>query len=276
MPIFHAIVLGLVQGLSEFLPISSSGHLLLVPWLFGWDDFDSADVEKAFDVALHLGTVVAAIFYFRNDLAVYVRAGVRLVISRERPTTPEGRLAWLLMLSTVPAAAVGAVLESWIDERLGKPVIIAISLIVFGLALAWADRSVGRRKVEGYGVRDAVVVGAAQALALNPGTSRSGITMTAARRLGFDRDAAARLSFLMMIPVTGGAIVFKLAKLAGDGIPDGLLAPMIVGIVTSGISGWLAVWGTLRLVRTRSFNPFVIYRVGLGLLVLVVAAAGWR
>ena len=277
MPILHAIVLGLVQGLSEFLPISSSGHLLLVPWLFGWDDFDSPEVEKAFDVALHLGTVVAAIFYFRKDLAVYVREGLRLVISRERPTTPEGRLAWLLMLSTVPAAAVGAVLESWIDDKLGKPVIIAISLIVFGLALAWADRSVGQRKVEGYGVRDAVVVGAAQALALNPGTSRSGITMTAARRLGFDRDAAARLSFLMMIPVTGGAILFKLTKLlAGDGIPDGLLAPMIVGIVTSGISGWLAVWGTLRLVRTRSFNPVVIYRLGLGLLVLVVAAAGWR
>ena len=277
MPIVHAIVLGLVQGLSEFLPISSSGHLLLVPWLFGWHDFDSAEVEKAFDVALHLGTVVAAIFYFRKDVAVYVREGVRLVISRERPTTPEGRLAWLLMLSTVPAAAVGAVFESSIDGKLGKPVIIAISLIVFGLLLAWADRSVGQRKVEGYGVRDAAIVGAAQALALNPGTSRSGITMTAARRLGFDRDAAARLSFLMMIPVTGGAVAFKLVRmLSDDGIPDSLLAPMIVGIVTSGISGWLAVWGTLRLVRTRSFNPFVIYRIGLGLLVLVVAAAGWR
>ncbi|HWM18875.1 MAG TPA: undecaprenyl-diphosphate phosphatase [Ilumatobacteraceae bacterium] len=276
MPIFHAIVLGLVQGLSEFLPISSSGHLLLVPWLFGWDDFDSAEVEKAFDVALHLGTVVAAIFYFRKDLVVYVREGLGLVIRRERPTTPEGRLAWLLVLSTVPAAAAGALLESWIDEKLGKPVIIAISLIVFGLALAWADRSTGQRKVEGYGVRDAVLVGAAQALALNPGTSRSGITMTAARRLGFDRDAAARLSFLMMIPVTGGAIAFKMAKLASDGIPDGLLVPMIVGIITSGISGWVAVWGTLRLVRTRSFNPFVIYRLGLGLLVLVIAAAGWR
>ena len=276
MPILHAIVLGLVQGLSEFLPISSSGHLLLVPWLFGWDDFESAGVEKAFDVALHIGTVVAAIFYFRKDLVVYVREGLRLVVRRERPTTPEGRLAWLLLLSTVPAAAVGAVLEPWIDERLGTPVIIAISLIVFGLALAWADRSVGQRKVEGFGVRDAVLVGAAQALALNPGTSRSGITMTAARRLGFDRDAAARLSFLMMIPVTGGAIAFKLVKLAADGIPEGLLAPMLVGIVTSGISGWLAVWGTLKLVRTRSFNPFVIYRLGLGLLVLVVAAAGWR
>ncbi|MGH9135177.1 MAG: undecaprenyl-diphosphate phosphatase [Ilumatobacteraceae bacterium] len=276
MPILHAVVLGLVQGLSEFLPISSSGHLLLVPWLFGWDDFESADVEKAFDVALHLGTVVAAIFYFRRDLVTYVREGVRLVVNRERPRTPEGRLAWLLVLSTLPAAAVGAFLESWIDEQLGRPVIIAVSLIVFGLLLAWADRSVGRRKVEHYGARDAVLVGAAQALALNPGTSRSGITMTAARRLGFDRDAAARLSFLMMIPVTGGAIAFKLTKLVRDGIPDGLLAPMIVGIVTSGVSGWLAVWGTLRLVRTRSFNPFVIYRLGLGLLVLVVAAAGWR
>ena len=110
MPILHAIVLGLVQGLSEFLPISSSGHLLLVPWLFGWDDFDSHEVEKAFDVALHLGTVFAAIVYFRKDLAVYVREGLRILAHRRRPTTPEGRLAWLLLLSTVPAAAVGAFL----------------------------------------------------------------------------------------------------------------------------------------------------------------------
>ena len=108
MPIFHAIVLGLVQGLSEFLPISSSGHLLLVPWLFGWNDFESADVEKAFDVALHLGTLIAAIFYFRKDLVVYVRDGLRLVFDRRRPPTPEGRLAWLLLLSTVPAALAGA------------------------------------------------------------------------------------------------------------------------------------------------------------------------
>jgi undecaprenyl-diphosphatase len=276
MPILHAIVLGLVQGLSEFLPISSSGHLLLVPWLCGWDDFDSSSVEKAFDVALHLGTLIAAIFYFRKDLAVYVRDGLRLVFSRGRTATPEGRLAWLLLLSTIPAAAAGALLESWIDDKLGTPVIIGISLIVFGLLLAWADRSTGQRKVEGFGVRDAVIVGAAQALALNPGTSRSGITMTAARFRGFDRDAAVRLSFLMMIPVTGGAIVFKLTKLVSDGIPEGLLVPMIVGIVTSGIAGWLAIWGTLKLVRTRSLMPFVIYRVALGVFVLIVAATGWR
>jgi undecaprenyl-diphosphatase len=274
MPIFHAIVLGLVQGLSEFLPISSSGHLLLVPWLCGWDDFDSSSVEKAFDVALHLGTLVAAIFYFRKDLAVYVRDGLRLVFSRGRTATPEGRLAWLLLLSTIPAAAAGALLESWIDDTLGTPVIIGISLIVFGLLLAWADRSTGQRKVEEFGVRDAVIVGAAQALALNPGTSRSGITMTAARFRNFDRDAAVRLSFLMAIPVTAGAIVFKLTKLVSDGIPEGLLVPMIVGIVTSGIAGWLAIWGTLKLVRTRSLMPFVIYRISVGVIILIALALG--
>jgi undecaprenyl-diphosphatase len=276
VPILHAIVLGLVQGLSEFLPISSSGHLLLVPWLFGWDDFDSESVKKAFDVALHIGTLFAAVAYFRKDLAVYVRDGTRLVLSRTRPVTPEGRLAWLLVLSTVPAALVGAVAEEFIDEQLGTPVIIGISSIVFGLLLEWADRAVGRRSVKDYGRRDAVIVGAAQALALNPGTSRSGITITAARRLGFDRDSAARLSFLMSVPVTFGAIVYKVGGLVADGVPDGLLAPMMVGIVVSGLSGWLAVWGTLRLVRTHSFRPFVVYRVALGVVVLGIAATGWR
>ena len=135
MPILHAIVLGLVQGLSEFLPISSSGHLLLVPWLFGWDDFDSESVEKAFDVALHIGTLFAAIVYFRHDLAVYVREGLRVVSRRDQPVTTEGRVAWLLVLSTVPAAAVGALFESQIDEQLGTPTIIAVSLILGGLLL---------------------------------------------------------------------------------------------------------------------------------------------
>src|SRR6476469_6219499 len=128
MPIFHAIVLGLVQGLTEFLPISSSGHLLLVPWLFGWHDFDAAggaSIEKAFDVALHIGTLVAAVAYFRKDIVVYVREGTQMVLHRDRPPTREGRLAWLLLLSSVPAAAVGALFESTIDHRLGKPWIIA-------------------------------------------------------------------------------------------------------------------------------------------------------
>ena len=276
MPILHAIVLGLVQGLSEFLPISSSGHLLLVPWLFGWNDFSSLSVEKAFDVSLHMGTLVAALVYFRSDVNTYVREGVRLVVKRERPTNAEGRLAWLLVLSALPGAAVGALFEKTIDEKLGKPALIAVSLIVFGLLLAYIDRRVGERKIEQYSKRDAIIVGAAQVLALNPGTSRSGITMTAGRFLGFNRDTAARMSFLMSLPITGGAVAYKCLKLLKDGVPAGLGVAMVVGVLTSGIAGWIAVWGTLKWVRTRSFTPFVVYRIALGVTVLVIVSAGWR
>ena len=276
VPIIHAIILGLVQGLSEFLPISSSGHLLLVPWLFDWHDFDNSAIEKAFDVALHLGTLVAVVGYFRHELVTYFREGIRLLVRRERPADPDGRLAWLLVLSSIPAAIAGALFEKTIDNRLGKPGLIAVSLIVFGVLLAVADRRRGQRSLVDYQRGDALKVGAAQVLALNPGTSRSGITMTAARFLGFTRDAAARASFLMAIPVTAGAVAYKGLKLMKDGVPSGLGVPMIVGIVTAGVSGWAAVWGTLRLIRTRTFMPFVIYRCALGVVVLVVLAAGWR
>jgi undecaprenyl-diphosphatase len=276
VPILHAIILGLVQGLSEFLPISSSGHLLLVPWLFDWHDFDNTAIEKAFDVALHLGTLVAVVGYFRHELVVYVREGIRLVVHRDRPASPEGRLAWLLLLSSVPAAIAGALFEKTIDNTLGKPWLIAVSLIVFGVLLGIADRRAGQRSLDDYHGEDAIKVGVAQVLALNPGTSRSGITITAARFLGFNRDTAARVSFLMAIPVTAGAVAYKLLKLAKDGIPSGLGVPMIVGIITAGVSGWLAVWGTLRLVRTHSFMPFVIYRCALGVAVLAILATNWR
>jgi len=271
VPIFHAIVLGIVQGLTEFLPISSSGHLLLVPWLFSWNDFDDNKVEKAFDVALHIGTLIAVVAYFWRDLVVYARDGLRAVFRRSEPVTQEGRLAWLLVLSSIPAFVVGGLFGDTIDEKLGTIPLIAVSLIAFGLLLGFADqRSKNVRPVEGFGRRDALIAGAAQVLALNPGTSRSGITITANRFLTFTRDSAARISFLMAIPVTAGAIVFKMAKLIGDGIPEGLLTPMIVGIITSGLFGWLAVWGTIKYVRRHSYTPFVIYRVALGVLVLVI------
>jgi len=276
VPILHAIVLGLVQGLSEFLPISSSGHLLLVPWLFGWDDLQDAGIKKAFDVSLHIGTLVAVVGYFRKDIVRYVSKGAQLLWKREKPVDADGKLAWLLVVSALPAAAIGAVFEETIDERLGTPGLIAVSLIVFGLLLGWADRRAGSRTIDDYRGPDALKVGIAQVLALNPGTSRSGITITAARTFGFSRDAAARISFLMSIPVTTGAVVWKMANLVADGIPDGLIAPMIVGIVTSGLAGWFAVWGTIKLVRTRSFMPFVIYRCVLGVVVLIIIAAGWR
>lgn len=271
MPILHAIVLGVVQGLTEFLPISSSGHLQIVPWLFGWEDFDDAGVKKAFDVALHLGTLVAVVFHFRRDVVLLVRRGLA-----RPPLDRDGRLAWLLVLTAVPAALVGALFESWIDDELGTPFVIACSLVVFGLVLAYVDRASGSRDVGDFSVRDALVVGSAQVLALNPGTSRSGITMAAARALGYGREAAVRLSFLMSLPVIAGAGAVKMAGLISDGVPDDLVVPMIVGVLTAAVSGWVAVWGLLRLVRTRSFTPFVIYRLALASAIFVVLAAGWR
>ena len=177
------------------------------------------------------------------------------------------------MLSSIPAFIVGGILGDTIDEKLGGIPLIAVSLIGFGLLLGWVDTSAKAvRTIGELRRRDALILGAAQVLALNPGTSRSGITITAGRCLTFTRDSAARISFLMAIPVTAGAIVFEMAKLVSDGIPDGLLVPMIVGVITSGLFGWLAVWGTIKYVRTHTFTPFVIYRVALGVLLLIVYA----
>ena len=280
MPILHAIILGLVQGFSEFLPISSSGHLALVPWLFGWNDFadvtNGASIEKAFDTALHLGTLVAVLFYLRTELIGYVREGIRVVVSPQRADNQMGKRAWLFVVSAIPAGIAGAIGQQWITDKLGTPVLIAVSLVFFGLLLLWADRQQGTRDVDTFTRKDALLIGLAQVLALNPGTSRSGITITAARKFGFSRDAAARVSFLMSVPVIGGAVLFSLVKLVRDGIPDGLIAPMIAGIIAAGVSGWVAMWGMIRILRTRNFNMFVMYRVAVGFGVLSIAASSWR
>ncbi len=280
MSILHAIVLGIVQGLTEFLPISSSGHLVIVPWIFGWNDYDSQAIAKAFDTALHLGTLAADLIYLRKDLTIYVSQGAQLIFNRKQPATQAGRRAWLLVLSAVPAGIVGAAFEDKITEKLGSPALIGVSLIIFGVVLIWADRRATAKNhlqtVDSLTMRNALVIGAAQVLALNPGTSRSGITITAARLSGYSRDAAARLSFLMSVPIISGAVVFKLAKLLRDGIPEGLLVPMLVGIVVAGISGWIAMWSMIRLVRTKTFAPYVFYRCIVGFGVLLALASTWR
>ena len=277
MSIFHAIVLGITQGLSEYLPISSSGHLILVPWLFGWDDFAGDDhLKKTFDVALHMGTLAGALAYFRADVMRYSRASLRMIGHRDESTT-DGRIGWLLLLSAVPAALVGAVLDSEIEKLDDKIWLIAVMLIALGLLLLVADRLTGRREVDAFRARDAVFMGAAQMIALQPGSSRSGLTITAGRWLGFDRDSAARLSFLMALPITAGAGLYKLADvISNGGIPSELRGAFIVGIITSGVTGWLAVWGMLRFVRTRTFAPFVGYRVAVGVGVLALLATSFR
>ena len=280
MSILHAIVLGIVQGLTEFLPISSSGHLEIVPWLFNWNDYDSQATAKAFDTALHLGTLVAVFIFLRRELVVYLRAGVQFAFRRQSSTTVSGKQAWFLIASAIPAGIVGAIFEESITKRLGTPNLIAVSLIVFGLLLVWADKQAtvaqNSRDVTQLSLRDALIIGMAQVLALNPGTSRSGITITAARLTGYSRDAAVRLSFLMSVPIIGGAVVFKLAQLWRDGIPDGLAVPIMVGIVSAGVSGWVAMWSIIRLVRTKSFSPYVVYRVAFGTAILLLVATNFR
>jgi undecaprenyl-diphosphatase len=271
MPILHAIVLGITQGLSEFLPISSSGHLRLVPWLFGWEDFaGDASLEKTFDVALHLGTLVGALAYFRADVVRLTRAGLR----RGALATRDGKMAWLIVASAIPAGITGGLFSDAIERNTGFIWLIATMLIVFGLLLGWADRRTGTRTIAEVTLRDALIMGAGQAVALQPGVSRSGVTMTAGRTLGLTRDGAARFAFLMSLPVTAGALVFKAVDAAGEGgIPDGFAAPFVWGIIASGITGWLAVWGTLRLIRTRTFAPFVAYRILVGIAVLILYTA---
>lgn len=266
MPILHAIVLGITQGLSEFLPISSSGHLRLVPWLFGWNDFaNDLSLEKTFDVALHLGTLIGAIAYFRSDVVRYTRAGLR----RDAAQTTDGRLAWLILASAVPAGITGALFADVIERRTGYIWLIATMLIVFGLVLGWADRRKGTRTLEDLRLRDALLIGMGQAAALQPGVSRSGATMTVGRLIGLGRDGAARFAFLMSLPIIAGALVFKAADVMDEGgIPADLAAPFAWGIAASAVTGWIAVWGTLRLIRTRSFAPFIVYRVVVGVGVL--------
>ena len=278
MPILHAIVLGITQGLSEFLPISSSGHLLIVPWLFGWDDFAGRpELEKTFDVALHIGTLVGAIVYFRAELVVFARTGLRSLRTRDLTDDEPARIAWLLLLSAVPGALIGGLFADPIEEHLGAEGLIALMLIVFGAVLLWADRLGGHRPTAEFSVRDALLMGTAQAVALQPGVSRSGATITAARWLRFDRDGAARLSFLMSLPITAGAVVFKGAEMVADGgIPDGFAPAFAWGVVASGVTGFAAVWGTLRFVRSRTFTPFVVYRVLVGLAVIGLLLSPFR
>lgn len=273
MSVLQAIVLGIVQGLSEFLPISSSGHLEVVPWFLGWEEIlDNPDINLTFDVALHVGTFVGALAYFRTDVARIVGAALS-VLRRRTVETADERLAMLLVVASLPAATIGAVLDRVLDGRYGPIWVIGIMLIAFGAVLWFADRLPERRATVEFEVRDAVLMGFAQALALQPGVSRSGATISMGRWLGFDRDAATRISFLMSLPIIGGAGVYKALDVfvAGDGLPEGVATPFAAGFVAAAITGFVAVWGLLRLVQTRSFAPFVWYRVALGVVVIVVA-----
>lgn len=277
LPNWQALVLGLVQGATELLPISSSGHLILVPWLGDWEYLKEHEAfNQTFDVALHLGTLIAVAGYFRRELVALLRAWVRTLGTRRLETADE-RVAWFVFVATIPAALVGLLGEDLIAEHLGEPWQIAILLAVFGVALWLADRRPERRGMGDLGLGAAVGVGVAQSLALMPGVSRSGVTITAGRLLGLDRDSAARFSFLLLVPTVLGAVVLKGVTdvLLGD-LPDGAAGPFLVGTLAAAASGLLAIDALLGYVRRHDYSIFVWYRLLAAAIVLLLIVTDVR
>jgi undecaprenyl-diphosphatase len=274
---WQALVLGVVQGLTELLPISSSGHLILVPWLADWRYLEThQDFNKTFDVALHLGTLVAVVLYFRHDVVRYVAAWVRS-LRRRGIVGDDERIAWCVAAATVPAAIAGAAGESAIEDHLGQPWQIAIVLAVFGVLLWLADRQPQRRTIEGLRFWTAFAIGVSQILALMPGVSRSGITITTGRFAGLDRDSAARFSFLLLIPIVFGAVVYKgLKHVVLNPLPAGSTGPFAVGTIAAAAIGLVAIDVLLGYVRRHDYTPFVLYRLAAAAFVLVLIATGVR
>jgi undecaprenyl-diphosphatase len=268
--IFQALVMGVVQGLTEFLPISSSGHLIIVPFLFGWTD--PFITSLAFSVMLHIGTLAALLVFFRADWVRLVPAGLATIRDRSLRGDPDRRLAWLLVAATIPAAVAGFLLSDLIETAFREIGLVALTLVVGAVIMWLADRWGARTKgVEDVTFPIAVGIGAAQALALVPGISRSGVSISASRLAGLDREAAARFSFLMATPITAGAAIFELRKLAtGEAGVDVSLAPLVVGMIAAFVSGMIAIGFLLRYLRTRSLTVFVVYRLVLAAIVVVV------
>jgi undecaprenyl-diphosphatase len=277
LPNWEALVLGLVQGTTELLPISSSGHLILVPWLADWQYLEEHDAfNQTFDVSLHLGTLVAVVLYFWHELVRLVAAWLRSV-RRRRVDSDEERIAWAVVAATVPAAVVGAAGEDVIAEHLGEPWQIAIFLALFGVLLYVADRQPQTRHMDDVGVRSAFAIGLAQTLALMPGVSRSGITITAGRFLGLDRDSAARFSFLLLVPITLGAVVYKgVGDVLLAELPPGSAGPFVVGTLASFAAGLVAISALLGYVRRHDYSLFVWYRLALAAFVLLLIVTGAR
>jgi undecaprenyl-diphosphatase len=277
LPNWQALVLGIVQGATELLPISSSGHLILVPWLGDWDYLKEHEAfNQTFDVALHLGTLVAVVAYFWRDILTLLGAWLG-TLRRRRLETPEERIAWFVFVATIPAALVGLLGGDAIAEHLGEPWQIAILLALFALVLWWADRRPPAREMGELGLGAAVGVGIAQSLALMPGVSRSGITISAGRLLGLDRDAAARFSFLLLVPTVLGAVVLKgLTDVVFGELPPGSAGPFVVGTLAAAGSGLLAILGLLDYVRRHDYSLFVWYRLAAAAAVLLLIATGVR
>jgi undecaprenyl-diphosphatase len=268
-PLVQALVMGVVQGLTEFLPISSSGHLILVPWLLAWDQ--PFITSLAFSVMLHMGTLAALLAYFARDWVRLVGAGLASLRDRRIGDDPTRRLAWVLVVATVPAGLAGVLLGDAIESVARRPAIVALALVV-GAAILWYADEVGRheRDADSIGWGAAFAIGIAQAIALVPGISRSGITISAGLLLGITREAAARFSFLLAAPTIAGAGLFEVYRLVrgeAGAVPD--TAILVVGVLASLVTGVLTIHALLGWFRRRGVGVFVAYRIALAALVVV-------
>lgn len=272
MPLFQAIILALVQAFTEFLPVSSTAHLILFPWLLHWQE-----PGLAFDVALHAGTLLAVVLYFFRDWLTLLLCGVGFKYparaSAEEVVT-QRRMFWLMVLGTIPAAIAGKLFHHQIEDTLRQPVIIGCSLVVVGLLMWWADaRAKLSRRLDQSNPGDAASIGIAQAIALLPGVSRSGITITTGLWRGFTRDAATRFSFLLSAPIIAGAVLNELPKLLKLHKAGGLEVPastLLISILTSGLVGYCVIALFLRYLRTRTLKLFVVYRLVFGIIILIL------
>ena len=267
----QALAMGVVQGLTEILPISSSAHLVLLPWVFGW-----SDPGLTFDVALHLGTLIAVVAFFWRDWVGLIGGFWRTLTARRKVDDREARLFWLVVFASVPGAIAGAALESQAESAFRAPLVVAGLMIGLGIVLMVAEYvSTQTKLLEHVGIGDSAWIGIAQALAIMPGVSRSGITISAGMFRGFTREAAARFSFLMSTPIIAGAALFQLRHLLG-GIPANEQMAFIVGVATSAVVGYLAIRLMLSYVQHHSLRVFAYYRFAIGVGIVLLLLTGTR
>lgn len=255
MEIYQALILGIVQGLTELLPVSSSAHLTIIPWLCNWN------IPEYFDVALHFGTLLAIVLYFYKDWIELIKGGYKYAVKKEK--TVQGRMFWYIVLATIPGGLVGFLLDHFLGDALNRPIIIAIALIVMGIVLYIVDKkSPSKVKYEEMTLKQTFLIGVSQALAFIPGVSRSGVTITTARAMGVKREAAAKYTFLLSTPIVFAATVLKFKNFVFN-------LPFIIGIFASFIVGTFVIKFLLKYIQKGSFKVFAIYRIIFGIFIIV-------
>lgn len=256
MEIYQALILGIVQGLTELLPISSSAHLTIIPWIFNWN------IPEAFDVALHFGTLLAIVLYFFKDWIELIKGGYLYAVKKEK--TVQGRMFWYIVLATIPGGIIGFLLDHFLEDALNRPIIIAVAVIIMGIVLYIIDkRAKSKVTYEEMTLKQTFLIGLSQALAFIPGVSRSGVTITTARAMGIKREAAAKYTFLLSTPIVFAATVLKFKDFVFN-------LPFVIGVISSFIVGLIVIKFLLKYIQKGSFKIFAVYRVIFGLIIIAI------